>query len=257
MSRKRRELSATGVYHVILRGVNRQIIFVDDMDRRKFVRCMKEYSEETSVKIITYCLMDNHIHLLILADDGPADYIKKIASSYVYYYNHKYDRVGHLFQDRYRSEVVDTERYLLVVFRYILRNPQKAGICPVDRYPWSGWKELESELEMPDVPNDSESICNFDLLCYLAGGRENLRQYVLLDNEDTCMEAFTRYTLTDEEALRQIQRIIGTDSPLILADMSKSRRDPLIAELKELGLSTPQISRLTGLTKGMIQDVRK
>ena len=103
--------------------------FKKRLDRMKMLKCMRRFREETGTVICAYCLMDNHIHLLLHNEEGPDVFIKKIASSYVYHFNHKYDRVGHLFQDRYKSEPVEDDRYLIAVFRYILQNPWKAGIC--------------------------------------------------------------------------------------------------------------------------------
>ena len=144
MPRSARKHSESGYYHVILRGVNRLEIFHDDEDRTRFLDTLLRFAREDSIGIVSYCLMDNHVHLLLNAGDNLSVFIKQIAASYVYYFNRKYDRVGHLFQERYRSEAVDTDEYLLTAARYILQNPQKAGICNARDYLWSSWRDTAS-----------------------------------------------------------------------------------------------------------------
>jgi putative transposase len=87
--------------------------------------------------------MDNHIHLLIKEGQEPIGYtMKRIGVSYVVWYNRKYDRIGHLFQDRFKSEVVETDEYLLTVLRYNHQNPLKAGkVKSVVNYKWSSYTE--------------------------------------------------------------------------------------------------------------------
>ena len=243
MPRIRRKKSQSGYYHVILRGVNRQDISLDDEDRRKLLDCLKRYHEETGVVINAYCLMDNHIHLLVKASDGLGLFVKKIASSYVYYYNRKYDRVGHLFQDRFRSEAVDTEGYLLRVYRYILQNPAKAGICKASGYPWSSWKSLESK----------HTFCDIRQILDIAGGRQALKEYVLQKNDDSCLEADTYHPFSETEALQETLRITGGDNPQKIAGYPKEKRNEILQQLKKAGLSIRQISRLTGINRNTIQ----
>lgn len=139
MTRIARQKSTTGYYHIMLRGVNRQDIFFDDEDRQRFVDTLKRFQEELNIQITAYCLMSNHVHILLHADEELSIFIKKISSSYVFWFNRKYGRIGHLFQDRYKSEALDSDSYLMTAMRYILHNPQKAGICSVESYKWSSF----------------------------------------------------------------------------------------------------------------------
>lgn len=243
MPRISRQKSASGYYHVILRGVNRQDIFFDDEDRERMLNCLKRFHEETGVLISAYCLMSNHIHLLINAPSGLDAFVKKVASSYVYYFNRKYDRVGHLFQDRFRSEPVDTDEYLLAVYRYILQNPAKAGLCKPEEYPWSSWGAMDG------IPN----FCSIETLLEIAGSDAALKDFVLQKNEDECLDADTIHPLTEKEALREIQRVTGETDPQKIAGYSKKERNEIVQRLKAKGLSVRQISRLTGLNRNIIQ----
>ena len=96
--------------------------------------------------------MGNHVHLLLKDAVQQLDLImKKIACSYAWYFNWKYERVGHLFQDRFKSEPVEDDRYYLTVLRYIHQNPHKAGIAATDDYKWSSYSEYTGKTEIADT----------------------------------------------------------------------------------------------------------
>ena len=246
MARTSRRHSISGFYHVILRGVNRQDIFHDDTDRKYFLKVMGKFKDETDTEIITYCLMTNHIHLLVKSENDLGTFVKKIASSYVYYFNKKYCRIGHLFQDRFKSEPVDTESYLLTVARYILKNPEKAHICPADRYKWNSWREI----------SDMPSLCSVSILYEVAGNKDLLMEFLHNNADDECMEYDESVTLSDAEAMDIIKKYTGPDVENFLYNCSLDKRDLLISSLKSEGLTGRQISRLTGIGRSIIQKIK-
>ncbi len=110
MPRKVRRKTKTGIYHVMLRGINRESIFENENDKSRFISIVSECRESENFRIFGYCLMNNHTHLLIQeGEDDISTVVKRISSSYVYWYNKKYKRVGHLFQERFKSECVEDE----------------------------------------------------------------------------------------------------------------------------------------------------
>lgn len=141
MARLPRIHSASAVYHIMLRGNEKHAIFLDDEDRIRFLDTLKIKKEENKFELYAYCLMDNHVHLLLNEKDSPiARIMKCINVSYAIYFNKKYNRVGHLFQDRFRSEAIDQDSYLLSAARYIHNNPVKAGIIESpEKYKWSSY----------------------------------------------------------------------------------------------------------------------
>jgi putative transposase len=141
MPRQARKRSESGIYHVMLRGINRQTIFEDEEDYNAFIETIAIYKSETNTCIYGYCLMKNHVHLL-LKSNKPCEFMRKIGAGYVYWYNWKYDRVGSLFQDRYKSEVVEDDEYFLTVLRHIHQNPIKAKVKEsIDEYKYSSYNE--------------------------------------------------------------------------------------------------------------------
>lgn len=244
MGRTRRLFSDSGYYHIILRGVNRELIFLDDEDHEKMTACLKRYSCETDTGIIVYCLMSNHIHLLLYAEEGPALFIKKVASSYVYYYNHKYERIGHLFQDRYKSEPIDNEAYFLTAARYILRNPEKAGICSTEKYRWSSWQEIEGD----------PVITNTDILIRAAGGKGALMDYIRTETEDECMDIDEIPKYSDQNAIWLIGQITGSDNPAMIRELPRATRNKILCELKNTGIPIRQLAKLTGISRNTISN---
>ena len=246
MPRTSRQHSLTGYYHVILRGVNRQNIFFDNADREKFLQTIARFSDEENIEILVYCLMNNHVHLLLHANIPLDRFIKKTASSYVYYFNRKYDRIGHLFQDRFKSEPIDTEKYLLTVARYILQNPKKAGISNIETYPWNSWNELESEYD----------FCRSQILSDLTGGISAFKDYVRAENNDVCADIEEHTKISDDEALTIIRQITGLGNPIEIKDLPWEKRNEYLVRIKNQGLTIRQISRITALNKNMIQRAR-
>ena len=143
MPRKPRKVSNLCIHHVILRGINKQIIFEDNYDYLQFISILNYYKEICNFKLYAYCLMDNHIHLLIEHTTVNLDIImKKIEVKFVRWYNQKYQRIGNLFQDRYKSEPVNDMAYFRTVFRYIHQNPLHAGLeTTLGSYPWSSYHD--------------------------------------------------------------------------------------------------------------------
>ena len=129
MPRAARKKSSTGIYHVMLRGINGQPVFLDDEDNEKYLQTLKECKALSEFELYGYCLMGNHAHLLL--KEGKEDLalvFKRMGARYVFWYNWKYRRYGHLFQDRYKSEAAESDSYFTTVLKYIHQNPKKAGL---------------------------------------------------------------------------------------------------------------------------------
>jgi len=142
MPRQARKRSSTGIYHIMLRGIDKRNIFLDNEDRMKFIEKIKKAMVVGKFEVFGYCFMDNHIHMLIKEDEEIGTSIKRITVGYVRWHNNKHERTGHLFQNRYMSESVETECYLLTVLRYIHQNPVKAGMVEkAEDYKWSSYKK--------------------------------------------------------------------------------------------------------------------
>jgi len=130
-------------HHIIQRRNNRQNVFLENKDREMYLYLLNKYASENSCKLHSYCLMNNHIHLLSVPshETSLAKTMQKTSLTYTQFYNKKYNRTGRLWECRFHSTIVDTDNYLLTVCRYIERNPVRAKIIdnPTD-YLWSSAK---------------------------------------------------------------------------------------------------------------------
>ena len=242
MSRGLRRLSVTGYTHVIVRGNNKQILFEGPDDSRFFISRLGKYSREEKISLNAFCLMENHVHLLVNDPQGNVSaMMHHLNLSYSKYYNQKYERIGHLYQGRFLSEPVETEAYLFTVFRYILNNPQKAGICPAAKYRWSSYKAYFNDYPTIDLAFIRDRYPT----------AEAFREYMNEPNEDECLEYQAPKT-SDEAALEIIRNNFNVKTPTELQSWEKPKRAGALRQLKSCGLSIRQLERLTGLGRGII-----
>jgi REP element-mobilizing transposase RayT len=153
MPRQARKLSSTNIYHIMLRGMNGMQIFLDAEDNLKFLEVLKECRDISGFQLYAYCLMGNHVHILLRADGEDTGMIfKRLGARYVHWYNSKYDRIGYLFQGRYKSEPVENDSYLLTVARYIHLNPVHARLASdINDYVWSSYGEYTGARDIVDT----------------------------------------------------------------------------------------------------------
>ncbi len=126
-------------YHVIARGQRREALFLDDRDKRRYLALLDEVLQRHRADLSAYCLMSNHVHLLIFRRDRSLGQIFRQAHiQYANYFNARHEKVGYVFQGRFRSSLVLSESYLAAVIRYIHLNPVDAGICrSAEDFAWS------------------------------------------------------------------------------------------------------------------------
>lgn len=142
MARPLRIEYAGALYHITARGNGRAKIYLDDADRIEFLRLMETAVTRYDWYCHTYCLMDNHYHLLIETGDANLSKgMKYLNGSYTQYFNRRHKRVGHVFQGRYKGILVEKEAYLLELARYIVLNPVRARMLHLpEEWPWSSYR---------------------------------------------------------------------------------------------------------------------
>lgn len=250
MPRKARKKSESGIYHIIMRGINRQSIFEDDEDYIRFLQTLEQYKDKCGYEMYAYCLMGNHMHLLLKIGEDPLEQvIRRICGSYVYWYNWKYQRIGNLFQDRFKSEPVEDEKYLLIVQRYIHQNPIKAGLVrKIEEYKWSSYREYKSKTKVVDV--------NFTLNIFNNDREKAIKSFIEYNNElnhDNCLDIEEKHRITDEEARTIIKKVCKVENTPDVQKFDISTRNTYLKELKEeYSLSIRQIERLTGINRGIV-----
>ncbi len=249
MTWSQRKPSKADIHHVFARGVGRQIIFEDDRDRRAYIGMLSKYAAENGCSILAWCLMDNHVHILIKADlSDLSNLMNRLNSTYAIVFNKRHDRVGHLFQSRFGSEPVDTDAYLMTVVRYIHRNPEAAHLGTMATYPWSSFREFTGRPGIADVA--------FVLAVF--GGVEPFLEFHALDDPSApCIdEGRGRRLLDPEAACATANAVIAPARVESVKGMPRNERDAAIAKMRKAHLSVRQIERLTGVSRGVIAKIR-
>lgn len=238
MSRQARQQSNTGVYHVIQRGVNRMLIFHEDADRRMFLDLLKSQAGEF-FKVYCFCLMDNHIHLIVKTS-RLSFYIHRILTAYAIWFNHKYEREGYLFQDRFKSEVIEDQGYLLRCFRYVLQNPLKAGLChKISEYRWTSYSVYF---------NPVDSFVSTEFLTLFFDSKADFQAYMLEDDDGEFMEA--GYQFKDHEVRKLLEEMLEGESFEILTKVEQRQVLKVLKQNPNIGLR--QLARITGVSLGII-----
>lgn len=261
MPRQARILSESEVYHVMLRGNERKDIFFEDENKQRIIDTLLEKRKKSGFRLYAYCVMDNHAHFIIRTKDEPISIVfKRIGTSYAYYYNNKHKRVGHVFQDRFKSENIADDKYLISAVRYIHNNPVKARICKFAMgYKWSSinlYLNYEKGLlllpEIKDVLgifSDNIHIAKMKFIEF--SGQISDDMFIDMDNEEKKMD---RDTVTD-----YINRYLE-ETKLSLECLKRreneAHRARLIKELAGIsGLSGRQISDIIGISRETIRRV--
>jgi len=249
-----RERSNSGIYHVILRGVNRQDIFYDDDDYLRFLETTAQMKSGDEFAVYGYCLMTNHLHLLIQEKtDTISRIMSRIGTSYAWWYNQKYGRSGHVFQGRFKSECIENDNYLLAVIRYIHNNPVKAGMAQKpEEYRWSSIHAYYGNREYPyglTEPGFILGVINQDKEKAIKAFKEFIQQ----ENDDKCLEDEFRRRKTDSEIKTEIENCMNGEPIGLLQGMRREKRNEILRKVKaEGGVSLRQISRVTGLSVDII-----
>lgn len=248
MPRTNRKISFNNTYHIMLRGINKQNIFNDNLDRNKFLRALKETKERYQYKLYAYCLMNNHVHLLICdSKQKISSIIQSLAIKYSLYFNKKYDRVGHLFQNRYKSKCVENKRYLLNLIRYIHQNPEKANLATTKDYRWSSFKEYFSKSTFID---ESDILELFDF---------NINQFTTfnlkyVDNHIEELEFEFLNKFDDKRATQIIKEKLNILNLEEIVSYNVILRNNYIKNMKNIeGISSAQISRILNLNRKIVE----
>jgi REP element-mobilizing transposase RayT len=141
--------------HVYSRGIARGLIFTDDEDRRRFLQLLRRLLRDCRMRCFAWALMPNHYHLFVATSDVPiSTFMARLNTGFAIWFNARHGRVGHVFQGRFGSRVVERESYSLELVRYIHLNPVRAGLIAADdlaTYPWTGHADLTGARRLPIV----------------------------------------------------------------------------------------------------------
>ncbi len=147
----RSNLSTYSYFHICCRGIEGNDLFIEEQDYCRYLTKLEHYRKEYSLNCFAYCLMSNHTHLLILfpSINILSKFMHRLGTSYSMYFNRRYKRKGHLFQNRFSSWIVSDESHLLKTKEYIEDNPVKAGL--IDKKENYLWNSCSKRRDIPSV----------------------------------------------------------------------------------------------------------
>ncbi len=244
MPRSARKKSQTGIYHVMLRGIDKRDIFLTQNDYKKFLQYIELAKEKSEISLLAYCLMTNHLHMLLKeGKEEIGNFIRRIAVGYAQYHNRNHGRTGHLFQNRYQGEPVNDEKYLLVVSRYIHQNPLKAGIVKnIKDYKWTSYN---------DYLINKSTITDKDILEGYFINTESFIEFNNQKNYDNCLDYEEKKRHTDGDLRQIISEIIEIEK---LPLMEIKTRNIVLRRIKnETGASIRQLEKVLGIGRNIIQ----
>lgn len=160
MSRNPRNYLQTSFFHVITQGINKSYIFNSEDEIKYYIKLMYCLKDEYNIKILAYCIMNNHAHILIESSNiqNLSKYMQRLNMRYGIFYNKKHNRVGYVFRDRFKSQGIYSEKQFYNCMKYIFNNPVKAGICKnAKEYPYSNYREVptfDEEFAFIDIDED-------------------------------------------------------------------------------------------------------
>lgn len=245
MPKSPRQYSESGYYHVMLRGNGKQIIFEDDADRRFFLKLLREKTAADGVAVIAWCLMSNHVHLLLDDPKGSLSHVMHaVSTAYARYFNDKTGHVGAVFQGRFVSVPITDDAQLLQAVRYIHENPAKAGVAAVEGYPWSSYGEYRGR----------PGIANTEIVLDMVGGASGFRRFCEDDRFGSYYLKTTKL-VPDDEAPEVARQLLGGVDPAALKARPRLQRDQALRMLRGAGMTVKQLERLTGIGHGTISKV--
>lgn len=260
MARKARMRSESRVYHILLRGAEKQDIFIDNEDKTRILQILKDKKQDKAFFIYAYCILSNHIHLVIReGTDDISRILKRTAASYASYLNKKYSRSGHVFQDRFKSETVNSKQCLLALIRFIHQNPEKAGAAPMKEYLWSSWREFMGQA-VQSGENASLTDCR-DIFEMISNNRCSALQEFVKYSRMESAEEFLDITEEKEICQENVNEYIRNylkDSKLTVDDLKKPEsrkiRDSIIIYLLSgSNLSRRNIAEILGINRETVR----
>ena len=251
MPRGPRKRSNSGIYHIMLRGTNKQKIFQDEKDYQTFLEGLRKYHKLCDFQLFAYCLMSNHLHLLLCesAQGDPVDKImRRLGTWYVYRYNRRYERSGTLFEGRYKSAVIENDNSFLAALRYIHRIPVKAGIITSPaHYHYSSYASY--------LADETDELVDTQVLRALIP-KDEVAAWHQHDDKADCLdvtEQARRMSISDEKAVQVMKKACNTVYPEVFLQLPDIHRVSAIQQMRKAGASLNQIVRLTGTSMAMVR----
>lgn len=258
MPRTIRRFGIKRINHIVIRGVNKQDIFLDNQDKSKFIKEILNTKEKYHYELYAFVIMPNHVHMLIYDKEFNLSVImNSLQTRYVSYFNKKYERVGHLFQDRYFNKMIEDDNYLKSTIRYIHKNPEKAFLAKQENYEWSSYKQYM---------NNDNSIVNIDTFLKILDENKEIalkkfKEYHKQNEENKLSDGIEyelQTKLTDEQLIEALKEKLEINNIQNIQQYSNKKIIELLKEIVNIPyISINQLSRVTGINRKLLGKAKK
>lgn len=246
----------TGFYHVCARGAVKQLIFESDEDRREFLELMRDCCRDAQVTIVAWCLMDNHVHLVLEDyEDGVSAAMHRLLLTYARRFNKRTGRTGSLFGDRFERRSLDTDWQVMEAIRTVHADPQEAGISLIERYPWSSFAEHLRAYDS-NATDATRGFSDPSCVLELFGSAEGFIAYSLStpDGGEPALRDMKETEWERHAFADKLAKSLG--APLHgVKDAPPAQRDTVIFGLHDAGFTVRQIERYTGIGKSTVSRI--
>ncbi len=247
MPRQPRARSESGYYHVMFQGNGKQTVFPTDAAKRRLLAVALEAQDTHPLSLHAYCLMGNHAHLVVHDEHGNlAPFMHRLQTIYAGWFNSTTKRVGHVFRDRFASKPIETDAYLITAIRYVHSNPEEAGICRADRYPWSSYQEYAT---------GRGTMCDVESILGIFGSEAGFAK--ASEGFDISRHAHgwkpAGFAVDDAMAHRIAEAQLGRAPRRAFRMLDDQDQEAALARLKDAGLTRSQIMKTTGASEWRIR----
>lgn len=254
MARKARLRSSNRIYHIVLRGNDRQDVFLDDEDKVKMMQILNEKKQDNAFFLFSFCILHNHIHLILREnEDDVSRILKRAATSFAFYFNNKYGKSGRVFQDRFKSEAIENGHMLLEAIRYVHRNPLKNEIRKLDEYKWSSYQEYLYNAEGITDRKEILTLFSNDEVKAL----KNFEEFTNMEGKEEFLDIADEKEINNSNAYQYIKKFLN-NTALALEDLKKPEnkkvRDLVILYLlNSSNLSRRRIAEILGINRETVR----
>lgn len=257
MPRKSRMFGPKKINHIVMRGINKQDIFLDKQDKGKFIKEIKNTKDKYNYELYAYVIMPNHVHLQLCDKEGNiSNIMNSLQTRYVSYFNKKYERVGHLFQDRYFNKIIEDDEYFCNTIRYIHKNPEKAFLSKKENYKWSSYNEYL---------NNDDSLVNIGMFLNLLDSNRKIslkkfKEYHEINEEDKIAD-YIKYELqnklTDEQLIEALKDKLKMENIQNIQQYNSKVIRELLKDIVNISyISINQLSRVTGINRKLLSTMK-
>lgn len=217
MPRKARKDLETGFFHVMVQGIKKENIFYNNKYKEKYIYLMKFFKEKQKIDIISFCVMENHVHIIIYTEDinELTIFMRKLNTTYAINYNKEEKRVGYVFRNRFESKEIYNQYYLTKCIKYVHMNPVKAGIVRLEKdYKYSSYNDYINK----------KGIITEEIIQKIFNSKYNyLKEFLKIEYDEKLFKELEKEEITEEKLQEEIDKFIKKEE-IILRELQEDKR---------------------------------